>query len=65
MKKNGLFKNGIFYAIVFLGIIGIVSWAGNGASSGQSSEISASKFVKQLKEDEVKEFSIQPSGCLL
>lgn len=62
MKKNGLFKNGIFYAIVFLGIIGIVSWAGNGASSGQSSEISASKFVKQLKEDEVKEFSIQPSG---
>lgn len=62
MKKNGLFKNGIFYAIVFLGIIGIVSWLGNDASSGQSSEIPASKFVQQLNKDEIKEFSIQPSG---
>ena len=60
--KKGFLKNGIFYAIVFIGIIGIVSWATGGNSSEQSQGISASDFVTQLEGNEIESFTLQPSA---
>ena len=60
--KKGLLKNGFFYAIVFLGIIGIVTWATGGSSGEQSTEIPASEFVSQLEANQVKKFTIQPNA---
>lgn len=62
MKKNGLFKSGVFYAIVFLGIIGIVTWATGGSTGEQSNKLSGSDFVTQLKDGKIAKFNIQPSG---
>ncbi|MGB3160142.1 ATP-dependent zinc metalloprotease FtsH [Carnobacterium sp.] len=60
--KKGLLKNGVFYAIVFLGIIGIVTWATGGSSGEQTTEIPASEFVTQLEENQVEKFTIQPNA---
>ena len=60
--KKGLLKNGVFYAIVFLGIIGIVAWATGGSSGEQTTEIPASEFVTQLEENQIKKFPIQPNA---
>ena len=60
--KKGLLKNGVFYAIVFLGIIGIVTWATGGSSGEQTTEIPASEFVTQLEENQIKKFTIQPNA---
>ncbi|WP_370567484.1 ATP-dependent zinc metalloprotease FtsH [Desemzia sp. RIT 804] len=60
--KKGFLKNGIFYAIVFIGIIGIVSWATGGNSDEQSQGISASDFVTQLENNEIESFTMQPTA---
>lgn len=60
--KKGLFKNGFFYAIVFLVIIGIVTWATDGTSGESNTTLSASEFVTQLEENKIKSFTIQPSA---
>ncbi|WP_434088294.1 ATP-dependent zinc metalloprotease FtsH [Desemzia incerta] len=60
--KKGFLKNGIFYAIVFIGIIGIVSWATGGNSNEQSQGISASEFITQLESNEIKSFTMQPTA---
>ncbi|MFL2133838.1 ATP-dependent zinc metalloprotease FtsH [Desemzia sp. FAM 23990] len=60
--KKGFLKNGIFYAIVFIGIIGIVSWATGGNSDEQSQGISASDFVTQLENNEIESFTMQPNA---
>lgn len=60
---NRIFKNSIFYIIVFLGIAGLISWAtGSGIGGAQTKNITASEFQNQLKEGEIKEFTIQPTG---
>ncbi|MGY3778683.1 ATP-dependent zinc metalloprotease FtsH [Isobaculum melis] len=60
---NKIFKNSIFYIIVFLGIAGLISWAtGSGIGGGQTKNITASEFQNQLKEGDIKEFTIQPTG---
>lgn len=60
--KKGLLKNGVFYAIVFLGIIGVVTWATGGSSGEQTSEIPASEFVTHLEEDQIEKYTIQPNA---
>ena len=60
--KKGLFKNGFFYAIVFLVIIGIVTWATGGNSGQENTNLSASEFVAQLEDNKIKSFTIQPNA---
>jgi len=60
--KKGLFKNGFFYAIVFLVIIGIVTWATDGNSGENNTTLSASEFVTQLEDNKIKSFTIQPKA---
>jgi cell division protease FtsH len=55
---NRIFRNTIFYLLIFLVIIGVVSFF-NG-SNEQTDHISYDKFVTQLENGEVKSFSMQP-----
>ncbi|WML42536.1 ATP-dependent zinc metalloprotease FtsH [Neobacillus sp. PS3-40] len=55
---NRIFRNTIFYLLIFLVIIGVVSFF-NG-SNEPTDHISYDKFVSSLESGEVKSFSMQP-----
>ncbi|MCM3768435.1 ATP-dependent zinc metalloprotease FtsH [Neobacillus niacini] len=55
---NRIFRNTIFYLLIFLVIIGVVSFF-NG-NNEPTDQISYDKFVEQLENDEVKAFTMQP-----
>lgn len=55
---NRIFRNTIFYLLIFLVLIGIVSWFNNTNETTQN--ISYKEFVSHLENGDVKEFSIQP-----
>jgi cell division protease FtsH len=55
---NRIFRNTIFYLLIFLVIIGVVSFF-NG-SNEPTDQISYDKFVEQLESKEVKSFTMQP-----
>lgn len=61
-KKNGLFRNSLFYIVVFLLIMGMIYWLSGSNTNTQTQEIQSSQFVKKLKDDQIQSFSIQPSG---
>jgi cell division protease FtsH len=55
---NRIFRNTIFYLLIFLVIIGVVSFF-NG-SNEPTDNISYNEFVAHLEKNEVDEFSMQP-----
>jgi cell division protease FtsH len=55
---NRIFRNTIFYLLIFLVIIGVVSFF-NG-NNEPTDQISYDKFVEQLENNEVKSFTMQP-----
>ncbi len=55
---NRIFRNTIFYLLIFLVIIGVVSFF-NG-SNEPTDNISYDTFVSALENNEVKSFSMQP-----
>ncbi|MBS4210820.1 ATP-dependent zinc metalloprotease FtsH [Bacillus sp. FJAT-50079] len=55
---NRIFRNTIFYLLIFLVLIGIVSWFNNGNESTEP--ISYDQFVTHLENGDIKEFSMQP-----
>lgn len=61
-NKNGLFKNSLFYIVIFLLIMGVIYFFNGNTNQTTSQEIQSSQFVKNLKDDKVKSFSVQPSG---
>ncbi|HJE46063.1 ATP-dependent zinc metalloprotease FtsH [Levilactobacillus namurensis] len=61
-RRNGLFRNSLFYIVIFLLIIGVVYLFNGNNTSSQSQEIQSSQFVKDLNANKIKNFSIQPSG---
>lgn len=62
-KKNGFSRNVLFYAVIFLCIMGIAYFFfGGNNSSSQTKTVQQSQFVSQLKNDKVKSFQVQPSG---
>ncbi|MDT2832958.1 ATP-dependent zinc metalloprotease FtsH [Vagococcus carniphilus] len=60
-KKNSGMKNSLYYIIVFLSMIMIVYFF-FGQGGDQSPSINYSTFYQQLKDEQVKEFSVQPSN---
>ena len=60
-KKNSGMKNSLYYIIVFLSMIMIVYFF-FGQGGDQSPTINYSTFYQQLKDGEVKEFSVQPAN---
>lgn len=62
-KNNGFAHNVLFYAIIFLCIMGIAYFFFGGSSTGtQSKNVSQSTFVTELKNNKVKSFQLQPDG---
>ncbi|TBX51028.1 ATP-dependent zinc metalloprotease FtsH [Lactiplantibacillus paraplantarum] len=61
-RRNGLFRNSLFYILMFLSLMGIIYFFFGGNSSSQTQNIRYSEFVKQLDKNNVKNVSIQPSG---
>ncbi|KRN59233.1 ATP-dependent zinc metalloprotease FtsH [Limosilactobacillus secaliphilus] len=62
-RNNGFTHNVLFYAVIFLCIMGIVYYFFGGSSgSGQSKNVSQSEFVSELKSNKVKSFQLQPNG---
>ena len=59
--KKGFFNSGLFYIMVFIGVIGLVSWWTSG-SDAASQGVNTTKFVEFLEEDRVEEFTIQPTN---
>ncbi|CAM4247470.1 ATP-dependent zinc metalloprotease FtsH [Lederbergia lenta] len=55
---NRIFRNTIFYLLIFLVLIGIVSWFNN--SNETTKNISYDEFVTHLESGDIKEFSMQP-----
>ncbi|WP_018663701.1 ATP-dependent zinc metalloprotease FtsH [Heyndrickxia acidiproducens] len=56
---NRIFRNTIFYVLLFIVLIGIVSYFNNSSETTES--ISYDKFVSYLDEGKVKSFSTQPT----
>lgn len=62
-KNNGFAHNVLFYAIIFLCIMGIAYFFFGGSSTDtQSKNVSQSTFVTELKDNKVKSFRLQPDG---
>ncbi|AUJ29192.1 MAG: ATP-dependent zinc metalloprotease FtsH [Liquorilactobacillus hordei] len=61
-NKNGLFRNSLFYIVIFLGVMGMLYYFFGGKTSSQSQQIQSSQFISELKKDNVKDFTMQPSG---
>ena len=62
-KNNGFAHNVLFYAIIFLCIMGIAYFFFGGSSTDtQSKNLSQSTFVTELKNNKVKSFQLQPDG---
>lgn len=55
---NRIFKNTIFYLLIFLVLIGIVSWFNN--TNETTKNISYNEFVNHLENGDIDKFSIQP-----
>ena len=61
-NKNGLFRNSLFYIVIFLGIMGALYYVFGNHSNSQSQQIQSSQFITELKKGNVKSFTMQPSG---
>ena len=62
-KNNGFTHNVLFYAVIFLCIMGIVYFFfGGNNNSGQSKNVSQTQFVTALRKNQVKSFQVQPNG---
>lgn len=44
-NRNGLFKNSLFYIVVFLSIMGIIAAVVGKGGNNQTSTISSSEFI--------------------
>ena len=61
-KKNGLFRNSLFYIVVFLLVMGVIYFFQGNNSSSQTQDIQTSEFIQKLNSNKIKRFSVQPSG---
>ena len=62
-KNNGFTHNVLFYSVIFLCIMGIVYYFfGGNTHTGQTKEVSQSEFIAELKDDKIKNFTVQPNG---
>lgn len=60
---NRIFRNTIFYLLIFLVVIGVVSFF-NGTNN-KTEELSYTQFVQYIEKGEVKEITLQPNRGVL
>ncbi|MFD1465874.1 ATP-dependent zinc metalloprotease FtsH [Lapidilactobacillus mulanensis] len=61
-NRNRLLNSGLFYIIVFVAIVGGISFFFNRGNSGTTESLSQSQFVSQLEAKKIKEISLQPAN---
>ena len=62
-RNNNFTHNVLFYAVMFLCIMGIVYFFfGGNQSNSQSKTVSQSEFITELKDNKVKSVQLQPNG---
>ncbi len=62
-RNNNFTHNVLFYAVMFLCIMGIAYFfLGGNQSNGQSKTVSQSAFISELKSNKVKSVQLQPNG---
>ncbi len=61
MRRN-IFRNSLFYLLVFIVIVAVASWITGGDASSSQSELSSTEFVQQLDKDNIESFSLQPAA---
>ncbi len=62
-RRNNFTHNVLFYAVIFLCIMGIAYFFfGGNQSNGQSKTVSQSEFISELKSNKVKNVQLQPNG---
>lgn len=61
-NRNRLLNSGLFYIIVFVAIVGGISFFFNRGNSGTTQSLSMSEFTSQMKSGKVEKFSVQPSN---
>ena len=57
-NNRQIFRNALMYIMIFVAIIGLVSWFNQG-SNGQTTEVSYTQFVQELKKGDIKEIKMQ------
>ncbi len=57
-NNRQIFRNGLMYILIFVAIIGLVSWFNQG-SNGQTTEVSYTQFIQELKKGDIKEIKMQ------
>ena len=61
-NRNGFLRSSLFYIVVFLGIMGVLYYFFRSKASSQTQQIQSSQFITELRKDNVKSFTVQPSG---
>ena len=62
-RNNGFTHSVLFYAIIFLCVMGIVYYFFGGSNgSSTTRNVTQSEFISELKSDKVKSFQLQPDG---
>ncbi len=62
-RNNNFTHNVLFYAVIFLCIMGIAYFFfGESQNNGQSKTVSQTEFISELKSNKVKSFQLQPNG---
>ena len=57
-NNRQMFRNGLMYIMIFVASVGLVSWFNQG-SNGQTTEVSYTQFVQELKKGDIKEIKMQ------
>ncbi|MFT8323898.1 ATP-dependent metallopeptidase FtsH/Yme1/Tma family protein [Oenococcus sicerae] len=60
-KNGGFFRSSLSYALVILAVIFII-YSFFGRSNGNVKQLSTTSFLKQLKDNKIKDFTIQPGS---
>lgn len=63
-RRNGLFSSTLLYLVLFIALVAGFGYYMRGNTSSPSEAIKSSEFTTDLKQNKVKEFSIQPSGSV-
>ncbi|GEK28932.1 ATP-dependent zinc metalloprotease FtsH [Furfurilactobacillus siliginis] len=61
-RRNGPVRNSLFWIVILLSLMGILYFFFGNNSGSQTQNIRSSEFVRQLKQDKVKNFQVQPAG---
>ncbi len=62
-RNNNFTHNVLFYAVMFLCIMGIAYFFfGGNQSTGQSKTVTQSEFISELKSNKIKSVQLQPNG---